>query len=59
MYTCVSNSKSIRLEVSEEQYERLSELKDRKGLTWKGLVLEGEKHIREQAHGEQEDYYGQ
>ena len=36
-------SKSIRFEVSEEQYERLTELKDKRGFAWKGLMLEGAK----------------
>lgn len=34
-------------ETDEDQYERLKELKDRHGLTWKGLLLEGEKRVRE------------
>jgi hypothetical protein len=31
----------------EEQYERLKKLKKHRGLTWKGLFLEGEKKVRE------------
>ncbi|WP_312854314.1 hypothetical protein [Natronococcus sp. JC468] len=34
-------SKSIRFEVDDEQYERLKEIKDKRGYTWKGLMLEG------------------
>ncbi|WP_199237920.1 hypothetical protein [Halorubrum sp. GN12_10-3_MGM] len=34
----------IRIEFDDdEQYERLKELKKHRGLTWKGLLLEGEK----------------
>jgi hypothetical protein len=29
----------------EEQYERLSDLKDAHGLTWKGLLLKGAKGL--------------
>jgi hypothetical protein len=31
----------IRFEVDEEQYERLKAIKDKRGYTWKGLMLEG------------------
>lgn len=38
----------VRIEFDdEEQYEQLKELKKRRGLTWKGLLLEGEKKVRE------------
>jgi hypothetical protein len=38
---------AIRVEFEDkEQYERLKELKKRRGLTWKGLLLEGEKRVR-------------
>jgi hypothetical protein len=38
---------AIRVEFDdEEQYERLKELKKHRGLTWKGLLLEGEKKVR-------------
>jgi hypothetical protein len=36
-------SKDVRLQVSEEQHEWLTELKDERGFTWKGLLLEGAK----------------
>ncbi|GAB3024413.1 hypothetical protein [Natronobiforma cellulositropha] len=40
---------AIRIEFGdEEQYERLKELKKHRGLTWKGLLLEGEKRVREE-----------
>jgi hypothetical protein len=31
----------IRFEVDEEQHERLKAIKDKRGYTWKGLMLEG------------------
>lgn len=34
-------SKALRIELEDDQHERLSELKDRRGYTWKGLLLEG------------------
>ena len=33
-------SKEIRLEVADNQFERLKPVKDRHGYTWKGLMLE-------------------
>jgi hypothetical protein len=33
--------KSIHIKVNEEQYEELSGFKERRGYTWKGLLLEG------------------
>ena len=33
--------KNIHIEVDEGQYEELSEFKERRGYTWKGLLLEG------------------
>ncbi|WP_164974791.1 hypothetical protein [Halegenticoccus tardaugens] len=40
---------AIRIEFhDEDQYERLKELKKHRGLTWKGLLLEGEKRVLEQ-----------
>ena len=38
-------AKSIHIEVSEEQFEELSEFKDRRGYTWKGLLLEGHRAL--------------
>jgi hypothetical protein len=39
----------IRIEFDdEEQYERLKKLKKHRGLTWKGLLLEGEKRVHEE-----------
>ncbi|ELZ38772.1 hypothetical protein C471_09385 [Halorubrum saccharovorum DSM 1137] len=40
---------AVRIEFDDdEQYERLKELKKHHGLTWKGLLLEGEKRVLEQ-----------
>ena len=40
---------AIRIEFDDDkQYERLKELKKHRGLTWKGLLLEGEKRVLEQ-----------
>ncbi|MCL9818166.1 hypothetical protein [Natronocalculus amylovorans] len=39
---------AIRIEFDDdEQYDRLKKLKKRRGLTWKGLLLEGEQKVRE------------
>lgn len=35
----------IRFEVEDEQFEALKDLKDRRGYTWKGLMLEGAKAL--------------
>lgn len=37
--------KEIRFEIEDEQYERLRELKQRHGLTWKGMLLQGAKRL--------------
>ena len=34
-------TKSIYIEVDEDQYEKRSGFKERRGYTWKGLLLEG------------------
>lgn len=34
-------SKEIRFEVVDDQFERLKAVKQRRGYTWKGLMLEG------------------
>jgi hypothetical protein len=33
--------KEIRFIVEEDQFERLKAVKERRGYTWKGLMLEG------------------
>lgn len=38
-------SKSIRFEVEDDQFEWLSDHKERHGYTWKGLMLEGTKQL--------------
>ena len=37
--------KEIRFEIEDEQYERLRELKQHHGLTWKGMLLQGAKRL--------------
>lgn len=37
--------KEIRFEVPDDQFEQLKAVKDRRGYTWKGLMLEGVKAI--------------
>jgi hypothetical protein len=45
---------AVRIEFDDdEQYERLKKLKKRRGLTWKGLLLEGGKRVREETPDEQ------
>ena len=36
---------NLNIEVSEEEYDRLSEVKDADGLTWRGLVIQGAKAL--------------
>jgi hypothetical protein len=44
----------IRIEFDDDtQYERLKELKQHRGRTWKGLLLEGEKRVREETPDDQ------
>ena len=33
--------KNVHIEMSEEQYVKLSGFKDERGFTWQGLLLEG------------------
>ncbi len=35
----------IRFTVDDDQYERLKEIKERNGLTWKGMMLQAAKHM--------------
>ena len=37
--------KEVRFELTDEQHERLTALKDERGFTWKGLMLEGAKRL--------------
>lgn len=38
-------TKEIRMELDDDQYEWVRELKDRRGFTWKGMMLEGAKRL--------------
>ena len=37
--------RNLNIEVSDEQYNELREVKDAHGLTWKGLLLQGAKAL--------------
>lgn len=37
--------KGVRFELTDEQHERLAALKDERGYTWRGLMLEGAKRL--------------
>ncbi len=36
---------NLNIEVDQEEYDRLSEIKDAHGLTWKGVLLQGAKSL--------------
>ncbi|WP_458190499.1 hypothetical protein [Haladaptatus sp. NG-WS-4] len=36
---------NLNVEVSDGEYEQLSEVKDAHGLTWRGLVIQGAKAL--------------
>jgi hypothetical protein len=38
-------AKELRFEVEDEQYEWLRQIKEWRGYTWKGLMLEGVKRL--------------
>lgn len=38
----------IRFTVEDDQYEQLKQIKERNGLTWKGMMLQAAKHIDEE-----------
>lgn len=40
-------SKSVRFEIEDEQYEWLVDVKESRGYTWKGLMLEGAKALED------------
>lgn len=42
--------KEVRFTVSEEQHAWLTQLKDDRGYTWKGLMLEGAKALDSGKH---------
>jgi len=33
--------KNVHIELDGDQFERLNDVKDRQGLTWKGMLLHG------------------
>ena len=37
--------KTVQFDLTDEQHERLTALKDERGYTWKGLMLEGAKQL--------------
>ncbi|ELY42720.1 MULTISPECIES: hypothetical protein [Natrialbaceae] len=36
---------NLNIEVDQDEYDRLSEIKDAHGLTWKGVLLQGAKSL--------------
>lgn len=36
---------NLNIELSDEEYEKLSEVKEAHGLTWRGLVIQGAKAL--------------
>lgn len=36
---------NLNIEVDQEEYDRLSEIKDAHGLTWKGMLLQGARSL--------------
>jgi hypothetical protein len=46
-YHTMTNHISIQVE-SDEQYERLQQIREQYGLTWKGLLIQGVFHLEEQ-----------
>ena len=36
---------NLNIEVDQDEYDRLSELKDAHGLTWKGVLIQGAKSL--------------
>jgi hypothetical protein len=36
---------NLNVEVDQEEYDRLSEIKDAHGLTWKGMLLQGARSL--------------
>ena len=43
----MANHVSIEVE-DDEQYERLQEIRERYGVTWKGLLMQGVLHLENQ-----------
>lgn len=38
---------SIQIDVDDERYEKLSTIKNRHGMTWTTLLIEGARHVEE------------
>lgn len=36
---------NLNIEVDQDEYDRLSKIKDAHGLTWKGVLLQGAKSL--------------
>ncbi|SIS09465.1 hypothetical protein [Natronorubrum daqingense] len=36
---------NLNIEVDQDEYDRLSEIKDAHGLTWKGVLLQGARSL--------------
>ena len=36
---------NLNIEVNQDEYDRLSEIKDAHGLTWKGMLLQGARSL--------------
>ena len=36
---------NLNIEVDQDEYDRLSEIKDANGLTWKGVLLQGARSL--------------
>ncbi|SDK05562.1 hypothetical protein [Natronorubrum texcoconense] len=36
---------NLNIEVDQDEYDRLSEIKDAHGLTWKGMLLQGARSL--------------
>jgi hypothetical protein len=36
---------NLNVEIDQEEYDRLSEIKDAHGLTWKGMLLQGARSL--------------
>jgi len=36
---------NLNIEVDQDEYDHLSEIKDAHGLTWKGMLLQGAKSL--------------
>jgi hypothetical protein len=53
-YPDMTNHISIQVE-SDEQYERLQQVREKYGVTWKGLLIQGTFHLEAQDTAVEED----